>query len=46
VINHERAKSWIILYIEDKVEYHGKLIPAEKEKTLAYLRHVSHIINV
>ena len=46
MINHERAKSWIILNIEDKAEYHGKLIPTKKEKTLAYPRHVSHIINV
>ena len=46
MINHERAKSWIILSIEDKVEYHGKLIPVEKEKALAYPRHASQIINV
>ena len=46
MINHERAERWIILSVEDKIEYHGKLILAEKEKALGYPRHVSWIINI
>ena len=32
VINQERAESWIILSVEDKVKYHGRPILANKRK--------------
>ena len=32
VIIHERAESWIVLDVEDKVEYPGQPIPTEKGK--------------
>ena len=45
-VNHERAESWIVLSVENKVEYHGKSIPTEEGKVLTYPGHVAQISNI
>ena len=46
VIIHERAESWIILDVEDKVEYPRSTHSHRKGKALAYSGHGAQVINV